>query len=316
MSFYNSEFFAGCESLMEDDTVEAEAKVTVTPEEQAEEVAEAEEVATETAETTADVEEGVQQTEMVFSKFDEIDRMIKHVETFGVDKAFLSLCNHDDILNKSFGLGLPAVEAFDEPADPKSAVSQAALEGLKETASKFWEWLKRMAKRLGDWIVRLAKLYDIRISRGITKAEELAKRAKTASIVNKDDVKDLKAFKADEVDKEFLSTPTEAVTDAKATAAELAVAAKKAYEAAGKIMKTKVPEARKKVADLNTKAAAADASKKDEARTVAKEAAENVKKLNAELAIKVRNAGKFLGNAASILKNGTKDKKADKKEAK
>jgi hypothetical protein len=158
-------FFAGCESLMEDDTVEAEAKVTITPEEQAAEVAEAEEQATEQAETTAEVEQGAQQTELVFRKFDEIDRMIKHVETFGVDKAFLSLCNHNNVLNKSFGLGLPAVESFYEQPSPYSAVSQAAMEGLKEAASKVWEFIKRMIARAGDWLVRIVKLYDLRISR-------------------------------------------------------------------------------------------------------------------------------------------------------
>ena len=97
--FYDNTFFAGCESLMEDDTVEAEAKVTISPEEQAAEVAEAEEQATEQAATTAEVDQGTQQTELAFRKFDEIDRMIKHVETFGVDKTFLFLCNHNNILN-------------------------------------------------------------------------------------------------------------------------------------------------------------------------------------------------------------------------
>lgn len=298
-------FFAGCESYMEDDQViEAESSVTITPEEQAEEVAEAEETATETAETTAEVDEGAAEAEMVFRKFEEIDRMIAHVEKYGVDRAFLSICNHDNILNKSFNMSLPACESFDAVGSPQSPESIAALESLKETASKIYEFLKRMAKRLGDWIVRIVKLYDIRIARGLKQADALVKRAESADVANKADAKDLKTYDLTKINAEELGDQV-VTQDAKKSAAGLAKAAKSAYEAAKDILKKDVPAARKNVAELNTIAATADDSKKEEAKQKAKDASENVKKLNKDLAIKVRNAGKFLSNAASLLKNGT-----------
>lgn len=300
-------FFAGCESFMEDDQViEAEASVTVTPEEQAEEVAEAEEVATETAETTAEVDEGAAEAEMVFRKFEEIDRMIAHVEKYGVDRAFLSICNHDNILNKSFNMNLPACESFDAVGSPQSPESIAALESLKETASKVWEFIKRMAKRLGDWIVRIVKLYDIRIARGKKQAAELKKRAADAKIVDDPEkMKDLKTYQSSTGDAETLTE--QALTgSAKASAKALCEKAETLYEEASKLMKEQVPAARKTVAELNTAAATADDSKKDEAKKKAQEASENVKKLNKDLAIKVRNAGKFVSKAAELIKKGTK----------
>lgn len=300
-------FFAGCESFMEDDQViEAEASVTVTPEEQAEEVAEAEETATETAETTAEVDEGAAEAEMVFRKFEEIDRMIAHIEKYGVDRAFLSICNHDNILNKSFNMSLPACESFDAVGSPQSPESIAALESLKETASKVWEFIKRMAKRLGDWIVRIVKLYDIRIARGKKQAAELKKRAADAKIVDDPEkMKDLKTYQSSTGNDETLTE--QALTgSAKESAKALCGKAETLYEEASKLMKEQVPAARKTVAELNTAAATADDSKKDEAKKKAQEASENVKKLNKDLAIKVRNAGKFVSKAAELIKKGTK----------
>lgn len=171
----SNSFFAGLEAFMEDNPVEATATVTVQPEENLEEVSEAEAAATEQGETNAEIQEETDKAEMVFAKFSELDRMIAHVEKFGVDRTFLSLCNHNNMLSNTIGMNLPACESFDSVGSPYSAVSIAALEGLKETASKVWEFIKRMCLRMKDWIVRIVKMYDLRFNSVEKRAKALQK---------------------------------------------------------------------------------------------------------------------------------------------
>ena len=173
---YSNSFFAGCESIMEDEIVNSEAEVA--PEEEVQETNEVVEETQEAGETAAEVEQAEQQAEMAFRKFEEIDRMIAHVERYGVDRAFLSLCNHNNILGTSFGISLPATESYDAVGSPYSSESVAAMEGLRDVARKIWEFLKRMVARLGDWLVRIGKMYDVRkawIRRKIKKLDEKMK---------------------------------------------------------------------------------------------------------------------------------------------
>ena len=171
----SNSFFAGLEAFMEDNPVEATATVTIQPEENIEEVSEAEAAATEQGETSAEIQEETAQAEMVFAKFSELDRMIAHVEKFGVDRTFLSLCNHNNMLSNTIGMNLPSCESFDSVGSSTSAVSIAALEGLKETASKVWEFIKRMCLRMKDWIVRIVKMYDFRFNSVEKRAKALKK---------------------------------------------------------------------------------------------------------------------------------------------
>lgn len=171
----SNSFFAGLEAFMEDNPVEATATVTIQPEENIEEVSEAEAAATEQGETSAEIQEETAQAEMVFAKFSELDRMIAHVEKFGVDRTFLSLCNHNNMLSNTIGMALPSCESFDSVGSSTSAVSIAALEGLKETASKVWEFIKRMCLRMKDWIVRIVKMYDFRFNSVEKRAKALQK---------------------------------------------------------------------------------------------------------------------------------------------
>lgn len=171
----SNSFFAGLEAFMEDNPVEATATVSIQPEENIEEVSEADAAATEQGETTAEIQEETAQAEMVFAKFGELDRMIAHVEKFGVDRTFLSLCNHNNMLSNTIGMNLPSCESFDSVGSSTSAVSIAALEGLKETASKVWEFIKRMCLRMKDWIVRIVKMYDFRFNSVEKRAKALQK---------------------------------------------------------------------------------------------------------------------------------------------
>lgn len=171
----SNSFFAGLEAFMEDNPVEATATVTIQPEENLEEVSEADAAATEQGDTNAEIQEESTQAEMVFAKFSELDRMIAHVEKYGVDRSFLSLCNHNNMLSNTIGVSLPSCESFDVAGSSSSAVSIAALEGLKETASKVWEFIKRMCLRMKDWIVRIVKLYDFRFNSVEKRAKALQK---------------------------------------------------------------------------------------------------------------------------------------------
>ena len=171
----SNSFFAGLEAFMDDNPVEATATVTIQPEHNLEEVSEAEAAATEQGETNAEIQEETAQAEMVFAKFSELDRMIAHVEKFGVDRTFLSLCNHNNMLSNTIGMNLPACESFDSVGSSTSAVSIAALEGLKEVASKVWEFIKRMCLRMKDWIVRIVKMYDLRFNSVEKRAKALQK---------------------------------------------------------------------------------------------------------------------------------------------
>ena len=161
-------FFAGCESYMEDDQVVTENTEdteveAIQPEEAVAEQTEAADAAEDQVAESAEIEQEAAQAELVFRKFEEIDRMIAYVKTYGVDRSFLSLCNHNQILSKSFGVQLPACESFDAVGSPNSPESIAALESLSETAKKAWEFIKRMCLRLVDWIVRIGKMYDLRL---------------------------------------------------------------------------------------------------------------------------------------------------------
>ena len=168
-------FFAGLEAFMEDNSVEASASVSIKPEENIEEVSEADAAATEQADTSIEIQEETDKAEMVFAKFTELDRMIAHVERYGVDRSFLSICNHNNMLANTIGISLPACESFDVVGNSSSSTSIAALEGLKEVASKVWEFIKRMCLRMKDWIVRIVKLYDFRLNSVEKRAKALQK---------------------------------------------------------------------------------------------------------------------------------------------
>ena len=171
----SNSFFAGLEAFMDENPVEATATVTIQPEENIEEVSEADAAATEQGETSAEIQEETAKAEMVFAKYGELDRMIAHVEKFGVDRTFLSLCNHNNMLSNTIGVKLPACESFDSVGSSTSSISIVALEGLKETASKVWEFIKRMCLRMKDWIVRIVKMYDFRFNSVEKRAKALQK---------------------------------------------------------------------------------------------------------------------------------------------
>ena len=201
----SNSFFAGLEAFMEDNPVEASASVSIQPEEHIEEVTEADAAATEQGELNTEMQEISDKTEMVFAKFDELGRMIAHVEKYGVDRSFLSLCNHNNMLANTIGMPLPSCETFDVVGSSSSSTSIAALEGLKEVATKIYDFIVSMCLRLKDWIVRFIKMYDLRLSSLEKRAKALESLVNTntqkreLSAEDKEKLKDIEVFKVDDL---------------------------------------------------------------------------------------------------------------------
>jgi len=81
----------------------------------------------------------------------EIRRMMTYVAKRGVDRAFVELCNHDDILNKAFKIPFAAAESYDVVGSPSSVISQEAFEGLKKGFDKVKAFASKAKQRIVVW---------------------------------------------------------------------------------------------------------------------------------------------------------------------
>jgi len=153
-----STFIPGLEDLVEDGAAPAPTQPETISTVDAElEKAEAVQAASELGAMDAEGERITNTTNVVSDKIDEMERMVAHIQKYGVDRSFLSLCNHDNILNRSFDLQLPSCESFDVVGNPNSIASQEALEGLKNGIRKAIEWIKKMWKKFVDWVMKKLK---------------------------------------------------------------------------------------------------------------------------------------------------------------
>lgn len=154
-----SELFPGCEALMED--VEINNNVTV-PTEDAEQMEEAGVVEGETQATEgAEIESEATETEAAATafarQFGELCHMQSHIETYGIDRTFLALCNRDNILGRAFGIQMPACESFDTVGSPYSPLSIACVEAMGDSMwQKFKEWVKKIWYRIKNFFIRIA----------------------------------------------------------------------------------------------------------------------------------------------------------------
>ena len=170
-----SELFPGCEAIMED--VEINNNVTV-PTEDAEQVEEAgvvegETQAAETAEIEADANETEAAATAFARQFGELCNMQAHIETYGVDRTFLALCNRDNILGRAFGIQMPACESFDTVGSPYSPLSIACVEAMgdgmwdtfKKWVQKIWTKIKNFFIRIADWFREIMGNNNMRFHR-------------------------------------------------------------------------------------------------------------------------------------------------------
>jgi hypothetical protein len=165
-------FFSGCETWMEDTPVQ-EDDISIA--EVIESVTQASEEIEQDHEFTHEINTVVDQATMLAAKAAELDRMTAYVKAYGVDRSFLSLCNHHNQL-ATLGMQMPACESFDAVGDPKSATSQAALEGIAQGVRTVWEYIKKIIGRCVDWLARILRFSDVRralINRRIAKLKEI-----------------------------------------------------------------------------------------------------------------------------------------------
>lgn len=155
-----SELFPGCEAFMED--VEINNNVTVPTEEDTEQAEEAGVVAGETqAAEAAEIESEATESEAAATafarQFNELCNMQTHIETYGVDRTFLALCNRDNILGRAFGIQMPACESFDTVGSPYSPLSIACVEAMGDGMwEKFKEWVKTVWMRIKNFFIKIA----------------------------------------------------------------------------------------------------------------------------------------------------------------
>lgn len=84
----------------------------------------------------------------------EIRRMMTYVAKRGIDRAFVELCNHDNILNDAFKIPFAGAESYDVVGSPSSQISMEAFKGLKKGLDK----VKNFAKQIGAKALNFAKM--------------------------------------------------------------------------------------------------------------------------------------------------------------
>jgi hypothetical protein len=273
----NLNFFAGLESLMEDPEVQAS-----NPIEQGEPVENVVQDTVERAEEVAEIatEESKLETMcnsaiVLAGRIDQLERMQSYVKTYGVDRSFLSLCNYNDVLNKSFNMGLPATESFTTRGDVNSPESVAALEGFGEAVSKAYAWIKKQLAAIRDFFAGLWKKFIGLFKRNEESAKAAAAKADKAikgnpnaankPVKNKEDVGKIKEAAQQAAQSEVLNDAT------KAAAAKVATAVEQ-YEKAGTVGEAKkaLDAVTANTAELakaaNAEAAAAQATAKQAAQ--------------------------------------------------
>ena len=117
MPSYN--FIPGLESFMEDTNVDV--SVEVNPAEEAEEAAAAAEDDA-TIEGTAEAAESTaEQSEMILSRYMDLENKYFHIAKYGVDRTYMRLFNKNGELNSALRINLPGCESFDATGSRTSA---------------------------------------------------------------------------------------------------------------------------------------------------------------------------------------------------
>ena len=205
--------FPGMEAFMEGD-VEVEVNVGApAPEEVVEEAETAADEQAEVVEATDEAEDVAEQAEEMFARFDEVDRMIAHVQTYGVDRSFLSLMNYNDRLSKTFGIQLPACESFDAVGSPRSAESIACSEGLKEIAGKVWAFIKRVCAKIAGVAARIFEAVRVRLGSIDGNIGRLRKALEKRADKPADAIKDVKVKVVDTAALEKYAKDVDAAAD-------------------------------------------------------------------------------------------------------
>ena len=159
MPSYN--FIPGLESFMEDTNVDV--SVEVNPAEEAEEAAAAAEDDA-TIEGTAEAAESTaEQSEMILSRYMDLENQYFHIAKYGVDRTYMRLFNKNGELNSALRIKLPGCESFDTTGSRTSAESIACMEGLGNVLRSIWGFLNKVATKIGLFFKKIFNAITSRI---------------------------------------------------------------------------------------------------------------------------------------------------------
>ena len=185
MPSYN--FIPGLESFMEDTNVDV--SVEVNPAEEAEEAAAAAEDDA-TIEGTAEAAESTaEQSEMILSRFMDLENQYFHIAKYGVDRTYMRLFNKNGELNSALRINLPGCESFDATGSRTSAESIACMEGIGKALKSIWEFLKKVAIKIGLFF---KKIFNAVVSRVGSLSDNIARLKKINSDKPNDNIDALK----------------------------------------------------------------------------------------------------------------------------
>ena len=185
MPSYN--FIPGLESFMEDTNVDV--SVEVNPAEEVEEAAAAAEDDA-TIESTAEAADSTaEQSEMILSRYMDLENQYFHIAKYGVDRTYMRLFNKNGELNSALRIKLPGCESFDATGSRTSAESIACMEGIGKVLRSIWDFLKKVAIKIGLFF---KKLFNAIVSRVGDLGKNIARLKKINSDKPNDNVDALK----------------------------------------------------------------------------------------------------------------------------
>lgn len=187
MPSYN--FIPGLESFMED-TTNVDVSVEVNPAEEAEEAAAAAEDDA-TIESTAEAAESTaEQSEMILSRFMDLENQYFHIAKYGVDRTYMRLFNQNGELNSALRINLPGCESFDATGSRTSAESIACMEGIGNVLKSIWEFLKKVAIKIGLFFKKIFNAVISRVGKLSSNIERLKEINKSKRNDNVEALKD------------------------------------------------------------------------------------------------------------------------------
>lgn len=185
MPSYN--FIPGLESFMEDTNVDV--SVEVNPAEEVEEAAAAAEDDA-TIESTAEAAESTaEQSEMILSRYMDLENQYFHIAKYGVDRTYMRLFNKNGELNSALRIKLPGCESFDATGSRTSAESIACMEGIGNVLKSIWDFLKKVAIKIGLFF---KKIFNAIASRVGKLSDNIARLKKINSDKSNDNIDALK----------------------------------------------------------------------------------------------------------------------------
>ena len=142
-----SSLFYGMEAYLDGD-VEINNNVT-TPEDAA--VAAADQSA-EIDANLADSSNEAKDSEVQAQMLVQMSKLYTHVNTYGIDRTFLSIYNANGELDKVCGVRFPSCESMPVTGNPHSQYSARFIAAMEDEGKGIWNWIKNFIAKIWHWI--------------------------------------------------------------------------------------------------------------------------------------------------------------------